>query len=188
MLLSIRGTNGSGKSTLAKRLISENPSSLHYGVLGPRRPEATRLNIRGVTKPVYVLGPYHVASGGCDQIQPYDLILELLERYAAKGHVVFEGVIVSSSYGRVGRLMEKWGQEAVMAFLNTSLEQCIENVKKRRGAKGDNREFNPKNLTSKYNQILDSREKIRAAGTLRVVELELDTAYNQILSLLKEAK
>lgn len=188
MLISIRGTNGSGKSTLAKRLIAENPSSLHYGVLGPRRPEAHRLNIRDVAKPVYVLGPYHVASGGCDQIQPCDLILELLEKYAAKGHVVFEGVIVSSSYGRVGRLMERWGQQAVMAFLTTSLEQCISNVKKRRGARADDREFNPKNLTSKYNQILGSRAKMREAGLVRVVELEPSTAYQQVLDLLKEAE
>lgn len=188
MLISVRGTNGSGKSTLVRRLLDGAPCQPLYGLLGPKRPEAYCLTVQDVGKPVYVIGSYHVASGGCDQIQPYDLILELLEKYAAKGHVVFEGVIVSSSYGRVGRLMERWGQQAVMAFLTTSLEQCISNVKKRRGARADDREFNPKNLTSKYNQILGSRAKMREAGLVRVVELEPDTAYQQVLDLLKEAE
>lgn len=191
MLVSVRGTNGSGKSTVVQGLLAlgrHGPPTKLYGVLGPRMTEALELTLKGVKKPVYVLGSYHVVSGGCDQIQPYDLILDLLRKYAAKGHVVFEGVLVSSSYGRVGRLMEEWGQDAVFAFLNTSLEQCIENVKKRRSARDDEREFNPHNLTTKYNQIVKNRVKIAAEGKLRVVDLDFGKGTEQVLELLRSAE
>lgn len=186
MLISIRGSNGSGKSTVVQGLLKVGSPVPLYGLLGPRMPEAYRLTLEGVEPPVFVLGPYHVASGGLDQVQPYDLNLDLINKYAPKGHVVFEGVLVSSSYGRVGRLMEEHGQNAVMAFLTTSLEQCISNVQKRRDARADARPFDPKNLTTKYNQIVSSKAKIREAGKLRVVDLEPLTALQQVLGLLKE--
>lgn len=188
MLLSIRGTNGAGKSTIIRALLDRYKVRPLYGVLGPARPEAYELKVVGVTKPVYVLGSYHVESGGCDQVQPYDLILDLIEKYAAKGHVLFEGVIVSSSYGRVGTLMEKWGQDAVMGFLTTSLEECIARVKKRRSGRGDEREFNPANLTGKFNSIAKSKAKIEAEGKVRVVDIDKDEGVLNVLELLQAAK
>lgn len=179
--------HNSGKTTIVRAILDQFKGVPIYGVLGPRRPEAYALKVKGVPQIVYVLGSYHTISGGCDQVQPYQLILELIEKYAAKGHVLFEGVIVSSSYGRVGRLLEKWGQEAVMAFLTTSLEDCLKNVQKRRNARDDAREFNPKNTTSKYNQILKSRTTIAEAGKLRVVDIDPNKGVAQVLSLLREA-
>ena len=189
MLLSIRGTNGSSKSTIVRELLkSASKKTAIYGVLGPRAPEAYGLTLKGVKKPVYVLGAYEIPTGGCDLIRPYDLILELIRKYAAKGHVIFEGVLVSSSYGRVGQLMEEWGQEAVMAFLDTPLETCIKNVEGRRKVRGDDRQFDPKNLTTKYNQIVKSKEKIAEAGKLRVETLNYGRGAEQVLELLRSAK
>lgn len=189
MIVNVRSTNGGGKSTVVRGLLSaaEKKQPI-YGLLGPRIPEGYELRIKGVKKPVYVLGGYDLPTGGCDLIQPYDLILDLLRKYAEKGHVVFEGVLVSSSYGRVGELMETYGQEAVMAFLDTSLEQCIANVETRRKARGDTRPFDPANLTTKYNQILKNREKIKAAGKLRVELLTFGKGTEQVLELLRSAK
>lgn len=187
-IISLRSTNGGGKSTIVCGLIAGAEKVVPiYGVLGPKSPEAYQLSLKGVSKPTYILGPYITPVGGCDRLIPYDLILDLLAKYAPKGHVVFEGVIVSSSYGRVGRFMEGYGQEAVMAFLDTSLEQCIENVKKRRMAKGDEREFNPKNLTSKYQQIQGSKPKMIAEGKVRVVIIEYEQGLYQVRKLLEEA-
>lgn len=189
MLLNLRASNGGGKSTIVRRLIETAVKKQPiYGLLGPRIPEGYELRVQGVKKPVYVLGGYDLPTGGCDLVQPYDLVLDLLRKYAAKGHVVFEGVLISSSYGRVGALMEEWGQEAVMAFLDTPLETCIRNVEVRRKARGDERPFNPANLTSKYNSILKNRERIAAAGKLRVVILNYDKGFEQALELLRGAK
>lgn len=171
-----------------RTLLTQGKAQPCYGLLGPRKPEAYALNLPGVKKPVYVLGPYLVATGGCDLVQPYDLILDLIEKYAAKGHVLLEGVLVSSSYGRVGQLMERWGQEAVMAFMTTTLEQCITNVQKRRDARDDKREFDPTNLTSKFHSIVKSREKMEAEKKVRVVELTMKDGPKQVLALLKGAK
>ena len=184
----MRGTNGARKSTIVKALLDQSNPKPIFGLLGPRRCEAYECRVKGVKKPVYVLGPYHVASGGCDQINPYDGILTLIEKYAPKGHVLFEGVLVSSSYGRVGELMERWGQESVMAFLTTSLEDCLKNVQKRRDARADARPFNPANATSKYHSIVKSREKILAAGKVRVIDLDPDKGVETVIALLRAAK
>lgn len=187
MLISVRSTNGGGKSTLVRSLIAEGKGLPRFGLLGPKKPEVYELRFPKIKKPVYVLGPYLTQTGGCDCVQPYDLILELIEKYGPKGHVVFEGVIVSSSYGRVGRLMESYGQQAVMAFLTTSLEECIKNVQKRRGERLDARELNPKNLTSKFNSIAKSKIKITAEGKVRVVDLDPYKGTGPILELLRSA-
>jgi hypothetical protein len=189
MLISIRGTNGSGKSSVITELFDHGNYAPLFGVLGIKQPEAYKLLLKGVKKPLFVLGPYLTPTGGLDRVQPYDLILDLIKKYAEKGHVLFEGVIVSSSYGRVGQLMETYGpEEAVMAFMDTPLEQCIANVKKRRGARDDEREFNPANLTSKYNQIVKSRVKMLDEKKVRVVDLKFGKATGQILDLFRSAK
>lgn len=186
MIVNVRGTNGSGKSTIIRGVMDRAARRTPiYGVLGPRKPEAYSLVFEDLADPVFVLGSYHVNSGGCDQIQPYDLILDLLRKYAPRGHVLFEGVLVSSSYGRVGRLMEEFGPEkAIMAFLDTTLADCIANVQKRRDGQGDTRPFNPHNLTTKFNQIKGGKDKIRDAGKVRVVDLTAATAVDTLLQLL----
>ena len=188
MLISVRGTNGSGKSIVVRSLLDKYKGAPIYGLLGIRKPEAYQLTIPQIKKPIFILGSYHTVSGGVDQVQPYDLILDLINKYTAKGHVLFEGVIVSSSYGRVGRLMETWGQEAVMMFLTTSLEDCLNNVQRRRGARGDTRVFDSTNLISKYNSIAKSKEKIKAAGKLRIIEVGSKHAAKAVVVLLLKAK
>lgn len=189
MIINLRGTNGSGKTHIIRGVMAAaTKSTPKYGVLGARKPEAYELRIKGVKQPVFLLGSYHIWSGGCDQIQPYDLILVLIEKYAAQGHVLFEGVLISSSYGRVGQLMERWGQDAVMAFLDTPLETCIANVERRRQARGDRRPLNPHNLTSKFNQISKSKNKIAGSGKLRVEDVSSTDGAELILKLLRSAR
>lgn len=208
MIVSIRGTNGSGKSTVVRKVMDQAKSQRPvYSRLGPRLPEAYELRLPQVAKPVWVLGPYTVShQGGCDLFKPYDLIFPMIEGYAARGHVIFEGVLVSSSYGRVGKMLERWGQEAVMLFLTTDLATCIANVEKRRATAGtaavkslslfsdeegvvvSGREQNPKNLTDKYNSVLRSIDGIVEAGKLRVEKASIYEAPELVMSLLREAK
>lgn len=186
MIISLRGTNGSGKSSIVTQLREQAYDwAAAYGVLGPSKPEAYRLKLPKLQRRLFVLGPYNTACGGCDAIQPYDLILELIPKYEKLGHVLFEGVLVSSSYGRVGRLMEEYGYErAVMAFLDTSLEQCIENVEARRKSRGDLRPFNPHNLTSKYHSVVKSKSKMLAEKKVQVIDLPWKQGAQTILNLL----
>jgi hypothetical protein len=142
-----------------------------YGALGPRRPEAYRLAVQGVHQPIFVLGPYDIETGGCDSVQPYSLILELLDKYSVRGHVVFEGSLISDNYGQVGAWLERQGQKSVVAFMETPLEECLRRVRTRRTGRGNDKEFNPTNTTRRYGGVQKFRSRIEADGKMRVVGL-----------------
>jgi hypothetical protein len=186
MIISLRGTNGSGKSTVVRELMDAGKVSPIHGALGVRNPEAYRVLLPGVKQPLYVLGPYNVECGGCDRIIPYDLIIALIDKYAARGNVLFEGVIVASVYGRVGEQLERYRDRAVVAYLPTTLEECIARVQKRRDERGDARPFNPRNLTSKYKTIARWRERMIEEGKLKVIDLPSTGAAKVLLELLRD--
>lgn len=186
MIVSIRGTHGSGKSTIVKTLVGQYATQRFYGRAGKHRPEAYALNIPGVTHVVYVMGPYETACGGCDCIQPYALILDLLADYSSRGHVLFEGALVSSSYGTVGHYMEKCGPRGIMAFLTTPLEECIRRIGQRRLDRGDLRPLNTKNTEGKHRSVRNSRKQVAKFGILRAVDLDWQEPIAPLLALLKE--
>ena len=187
MIISIRGTNGSGKSTVVRQLMEAGSYTAIYGLLGIKRPEAYKVVLPGVTDPVYILGPYNVPTGGCDQINNYDSILALVDKYVKKGHVVFEGVIVGSVWGRMGAVLDKMSKDAVMVYLTTSLEDCILRVQQRRDQRKDTKEFNPKNLTNKYHATAGIRKKVLEAGLVTVVDASSDEGADVIKTLLEAA-
>lgn len=186
-MINLRGTNGSGKSTVFNRLLKAwkvREIRSRY----PRMPEAYELRVAGCAKPAFIIGPYVTSCGGCDQIQPYDELLEMIPRYAKQGHVLYEGVIISSVYGKVGAMMERWGKEAVMLFLDTPLEECIRRVQGRRDSRADDREFNPKNLTLKFNSQERIKKKVEEAGIIRMGTVSTENADKVIVKLLQGAR
>ena len=124
MLINLRGTSGSGKSTVVRKLFSQYGCYPIFDLLGPRAPEAYRLDRAPFKSRVYVIGPYRSPCGGCDAVPTIDCLIELLCSYHAKGHLIFESLIVSSMYGRVGAELERHGKNALIAFLSTPLERC----------------------------------------------------------------
>jgi hypothetical protein len=154
MLINLRGTSGSGKSTAALGLLARCPHRPIYGALGPRMPEGYVLRDHRV----FVIGPYASECGGCDRIQPFALIPQLIEKYAGQGHVIFEGLLISTFYGDIGRLLME-AQESMVMFLDTPLEVCIRRVRARRMAAGNHRPFNPTLLAQKHAQIARLKAK-----------------------------
>jgi len=184
MLISLRGTNGSAKSTVIRTLIASCHNHAIYGALGSRLPEAYQLEVRGVSRPVFILGPYHLTEcGGCDRFK-YDTVLRLLEKYEPKGHVIFEGVIITSVYGRVGALMEKYKKDSVFVFLNTSLETCLKRVEARSGNSRDERLV--KNVTLKFKTAERIRKKVLADGIMRAYSTSAGNAPTLIKKLLAD--
>lgn len=186
MIINIRSTNGGGKSTVVRSVLERFPHKPIYGILGPKKPEAYQLAL-SKQKFLYLLGPYHTPAGGADCIQPYENIPVLVEKYAAKGHVLFEGVLISKSKGTVGICLEQWGKQAVLLFLDTSLEECIRSVEQRRTDRDDGRKFNPKNLTEAFKAVQRVRKTLLNEGILRIVDVSRESASQVILKLLKEA-
>jgi hypothetical protein len=173
MLINLRGPSGSGKSTAVLGVLAQCPHKPIYGALG-RLPEAYALCAR----PVFVIGPYTTYCGGCDRIQPFALVPQLIEKYAQQGHVVFEGLLMSTFCGAIGRLMETW--DSVVMFLDTPLELCIERVEARRRAAGNFRPFNPKLLTQKHATIAGLKDKFGA----RAMSVSDSDATGTIMRLL----
>lgn len=176
MIISLRGTNGSGKTTVVRELMARSRTKRPiYGILGPRYPESYQLDVEAHA-PLFVLGPYTTPSAcGMDGITNYDVGLDLVRKYAAKGHVLFEGLIVGKLWGRMGALLEELSpvHGAVLLYLSTTLEECIDRVVERRRRAGDVRPFNEKNLRAVYGQVRSNLEAVRKK---QVVGLRIEEA------------
>ncbi len=181
MIINIRGTHGSGKSTIVRALLDKYA---HQPLGEGKRPEGYKVAVPELNKPLYVVGPYVTACGGCDAVQPYALIWPRVLTYARRGHVVFEGALVSSSVGEIGRAMAL-RKDCVVLFLDTPVEVCLERIQKRRLARGSLDPLNPKNTVSKHRSVEVSRPKLEALK-LRCVTLNYKKADKQFMEVLLE--
>jgi hypothetical protein len=181
MLISVRSTNGGGKSTVVRKVMEEAPSRKPlYGALGNRLPEAYKLS--GYKQEAFLLGPYVTQCGGCDQLV-YDTIIELINKYANLGTVIFEGVIVTSVYGRIGTLMERYKKDSVFIFLDTPLETCLQRIEARRGGKPRDERL-IKNVTAKFKTAERIKKKIIEENIMRCFTVSGDEAPALIKRLL----
>jgi hypothetical protein len=181
MIVNIRGNHGAGKSTAVRTFLSQYGATARYGALGLMKPEAYSVAVPSVPTGVYVLGPYLTPTGGLDNVQSYALICRLISKYAQRGHVLFEGVLISTTYGAVGDLMERSG-DGVMIFLTTPVEKCITNVESRRDA----RPFDAAGLRAKMRRIANVRERVIRDGKLRVIDTDSASATDTIVQLLQD--
>jgi hypothetical protein len=148
MILKLHGTSGSGKTTVAQGLISKASENI-------LRDKVHELTIPGLDRPLFLLGRYDkTVCGGMDTIQSPDEQIDLLVTHATKGHVFYEGLLLSGFYGRIGKASEEFGDQHVFGFLTTPLEICLERVQARRAARGTTTPFNPANTKDKFDAIL----------------------------------
>lgn len=185
MILNIRGTHGSGKSTVVKGILDKYPTEeLEKTPRG--KPETYKVAIPWLRKPLYVIGPYVTACGGCDAIQPYSRILPLVEKYAKLGHVIFEGVLISTNYGTIGEASEAYGNDFVFLVMDTPVEVCLERVTQRRLARGNTKPLNPAQTVLKHKNINSCANKIREEKGRRVETLDHKHPLPKLLGLLRE--
>lgn len=183
MILNIRSTHGGGKSTAVVKLMQAHIVQPLWPNPRTTKPEAYALT--GYKKdalPIFVIGPYEAACGGVDAIQPYNRIWPLVQKYAKRGHVVFEGALVSSCVGSLGAAMAK-RKDCVVAYLDTPLQTCLDRIAKRRAKKGDTRPLNPTNTNNKFKSVAGTRAKFEALG-VRCVTIKHKKAVDQLLELL----
>lgn len=199
-IITIRGTSGSGKTTLARRIMelygSRQPRYKErrkqplyydlYGIDGDVGAEASG----GVMSrmPLTVLGHYESATGGGDTISDgQDYIAELVREHHERQHdVLYEGLVVSSDFSRVAA-MHNDGLPIHVIALNTPLDVCLESVKMRRAAKGNDSPLNPKTTTEKHRAVAAMVPRFRAAG-VPTHFVDRDEAFEIALELLKLRK
>ena len=207
-IVSLRGTHGSGKSSVVKAILGKYPSWEIMGRSKAGRPRPEGYAVKLPTGWLYVRGPYHTACGGCDAIQPYADIWPQIEDRMDVGvefpqgtfeleadhvvtfsHCLFEGALVSSGYGNLGRATEKYGDDVVFAFLDTPLHICLERIAARRakrwaeqGKPGEPPPVNPDNTTSKHVMVEKSIKQIAALGR-RTVIIDYRKPVQQVMKL-----
>lgn len=178
MIINVRGTNGSGKSTVVRTFLQRYPHTEKFGLLGPRRAEAYKVRVPGSW--LYVVGPYYSVTGGIDAL-PLSApeIVALLEKYRKLGHVIFEGVVISTYYGAVGQWIEQHKSDAKVVYLDTPLSLCLKGLAERgsvpRGTK---------NVEKKVKMVQRTQERFSAAGVC-TVRLPRGVAYDTIRGWLR---
>jgi hypothetical protein len=179
VIVNLRGTNGAGKSAVAMKFIQSFASRELYGRLGPRRPEAYAVDINS-SKPLYVLGPYQTATGGIDAAGlDVAKVIELATKYCVMGHVFFEGVVISTTFGAVGTwLAEKHKEDSIVAYLDTPLEVCLDGVE----ARGGNRKA--LHIATKHKVIERTMALMIEAG-VRTEMVSRDNAFKKIIGWLR---
>lgn len=179
MIINIRGTSGSGKSTLVRAVMS------YYREKEPIFIEKRKQPIRYVLKnpnrtPLEVLGHYETACGGCDTIKTMDQIFDMALAANARGnHVLFEGLLICSDVKRTMAMAQF--APFISISLTTPVEQCCDNVRTRRLAGGNTKEFNEKNTRTRYDYEQKQIKKLQDAGVdIRTL------VYADALELIKE--
>lgn len=190
-IVSIRGTHGSGKSSVVTKIMGLYPfKTIETRVPGkPNKPDKLRTDGYVVALPngetLYIVGPYKTACGGCDAIQPYsDIAGQIGYGFGACDHVLLEGALVSSSYGTIGHLMDTFAPNAVFAFLDTPLDECLRRIAARRAAKGNFEPVNPKNTSVKHENVARTKAQMDKLGSrIRIVDIDHTQAVRQVLKL-----
>lgn len=179
-VVNLRGTHGAGKSTVARRILKEFP---HRELLAEDGKLYGYLVTLPLRQPLAIIGPYRTACGGCDAIQPYSRIWPLVD-WAAKQawHVLFEGALVSCSYGSIGESSVGYGDRFVFATLDTPLETCVQRVNERRAAKGKPPLEDTRNIDGKFKSVQSSHWKAVDRGR-RVCAIHHERATQEVLAL-----
>lgn len=187
-IVNLRGTSGAGKSTVAHTLMALFPHEVveRFGARGDR-PLVYKLNLGPGRRPLFLIGPYKTQCGGCDAITGYqDVLPPLLAKYAALGHVFFEGLLISGGYGSVGRALGELrdnGYRVVFALLDTPLETCLERITARRAARGVTEPLNPVNTEQKHKAAHNSQKKIAEEYGHECVSVPHRQAVRTVLGL-----
>ena len=173
----IRGTSGAGKSTLVRSIMSHYENKVAQFVGGRKQPMSYTLTLPG-KKPLHICGHYETPCGGCDTLPTLDIIFDMARTAHAEGkHVVMEGMLLASDVKRAIALAEET-KDVVIISLTTPIDQCCDNIRKRRAARGNDKPLNETNTRSRYAYEHKQIEKlIKANVDIRTLVYEdaLDT-------------
>lgn len=194
-ILKLHGCSGAGKTTAVRSLML-TADTIHEVIPDDwggkpnksEKIEAYILEFNHWDTPICVLGSYKNNCGGMDSyMSDAESIIKLIEAYRDVGHVVFEGLLLSTYYGGVGKHLEQYGDDFIMAFMNTPILVCLERVTHRRDVQQSKNKFNPQMTVDKYNTIEHLKKKCQVNGR-RVVDIEYDKdAVPQLQILLRGA-
>lgn len=184
MIINIRGTSGSGKTTAVRNLMALFPEKSNIKIEGRKQPIGYVLRHPARARPLYILGHYETACGGCDTINGMDEIYKYVREGAAQGDVLFEGLLISAEINRTVQLHKDFPGELHVLALNTPLEVCIDSINQRRWTKNpDKPPVKEKNTTSKFRGVQSCMRRFEAEG-LNARWVDRDQAFNYMREVL----
>lgn len=189
LIINLRGTSGSGKTTVVRQIMEQaksvvpirNPTNI-----GSDKPYGYEITMPNKLR-MYAIGSYENTCGGCDTIKTQAEIIERLEYFAPNGHVLVEGLILSTIYGSVGEWSEPYGDKFIFAYLSTPVKECVKRVLARRKAAGNDKPFNERNTVDRYTTILRNKEIAESKGR-RTVMLDWKHPTTQVLELFEKGQ
>lgn len=184
-ILRISGTFGSGKTTAAREFLKYPHEELRAS--DGKKIKGYRIKVPGLVADVYLLGSYHNPTGGCDGIPTQDDIWDRALKAHQYGHVLMEGALLSGSglNGAVTKAIHPTGC-GVYTFLDTPMDKCITRVIGRRLAANNEKEFDPKNLVSKFESVVACYKNLKSAGGYDVRLIDHTNIHPQLLNILQE--
>lgn len=189
VIVNIRGTSGSGKSTIAFEFLKRFPSEELTGKDGKIKGYRVNTSSAGLSYDVFILGKYTTACGGLDACPTQAEAGELATKaYEMGGHVLAEGLLASAA-GPKGAFTDAIYQTgaAVFAVLDTPLQTCLDRVRARRLAKGNDKPFNEKNTRDKYTQVHSTAKALHAIG-YDVRAIDHTNAFEEVMNIFREAE
>lgn len=166
MIVQIRGTSGSGKSTIVRSYVEQATRVQKYTRAGRKQPigyvlEGGLLSSASIAVP----GHYETACGGCDTLPSYDDAFGLIRAGAGLAdHVLFEGLLVSEEVKRTVQLHRDFPGQLRVIFLNTPVDICLESIRARRAARGDERPLKEDNTRNRVKTIVRACHLLQEAG------------------------
>jgi len=185
IILRIAGTFGSGKTTAIRGFFNYPHTVLMSGKkIAGYQVDASSA---GISEPIFVVGKYDNTCGGTDAIKTQAEIAEKILKAHPHGHVLYEGALVSASglAGQVTQAIHPTGCD-VYAFLDTPQDLCVERVKGRRLAAGNDKEFDPKNLIDKFESVVNCYKNLRKEGTYDVRLIDHTDPHPALVEIIKE--
>ena len=188
IIANLRGTSGSGKSTVAFTLFDKFPREEIIGGDGKVKGYIVDASSHGVKHPIYVIGKYTTQCGGADQIPTQREAADRCVHYHQHGHVFIEGLLASAA-GPAGALTIAIQETGAARFLimDTPVEVCLDRVRARRAARGDERPFNPKNTKDKWQQTMSTAKSLHALG-YDVRAIDHTNAYEEVMEIFRSAE
>ena len=187
-IVSLRGTSGSGKSTVAFTMFDKFPREEIVGGDGKVKGYIVDASSAGIKYPIYVLGKYTTQCGGCDQIPTQQEAADRAVHYHQSGHVLAEGLLASAA-GPKGAFTDAIYQTgaAIFAILDTPLQVCLDRVRARRAAKGNNKPFNEKNTRDKWTQVHSTAKALHTLG-YDVRPIDHTQAFEDVMEIFRSAE
>lgn len=189
VILNIRGTSGSGKSHIAFEFLKRFPHEALTDKDGKVKGYRVDTSSAGLIYDVFILGKYSTVCGGLDGVPTQIMAGELaIKAHAIGGHVLAEGLLASAA-GPKGAFTDAIYQTgaAIFGILDTPLQVCLDRVRARRAAKGNEKPFNEKNTRDKWTQVHSTAKALDKLG-YDVRPIDHTKAFEDVMAIFKEAE